>query len=202
MQQARTCPDQQQRKAEAPRAKEVVDLREHKGNMDTEMSVCVQKFDRKLEACSCLLSRFDVKPASISGTRIHHLIEIRQKELQAHHRLEASQFQPAAETVCTLALCCRSTRAGHGERHCINMQILEIQRQLRPWPQRQVSALSWAGQRLCIPILLFLRGAKFPSCSDQFCGCGSSQPPYRIFCPSWLLNLCPSVSPLALVDTR
>ncbi|CAE7560320.1 unnamed protein product [Symbiodinium sp. CCMP2456] len=57
---------------------EVVDLREHKGNMDTEMSVCVQKFDQKLE------------------------------ELQADHRLEASQFQ-----------------------HCVNMQILEIQRQLR-----------------------------------------------------------------------
>mmetsp|Transcript_69028 Transcript_69028/g.161711 ORF Transcript_69028/g.161711 Transcript_69028/m.161711 type:complete len:303 (-) Transcript_69028:50-958(-) len=57
---------------------EVVDLREQKSHVDNEMSVCVQKFDQKLE------------------------------ELQAHHRLEASQFQ-----------------------HCINMQILEIQRQLR-----------------------------------------------------------------------
>ena len=148
---------------------EVVDLREQKSHVDNEMSVCVQKFDQKLEACSLraahgyrLLPRSDVHPATTlcrdTSTCSFALLGC-QKELQAHHRLEASQFQPAAETFCTLARlfskCCRS-RAGPGERHCINMQILEIQRQLRPWPQRQIR---------------FSGVPKFPSCSVEFWTC-------------------------------
>ena len=68
------------------------------------VAACYRDSTLNLPVFPAIESITTISAASITALRRDAcsvtLMEIRQKELQAHHRLEASQFQPAAETVC------------------------------------------------------------------------------------------------------